>query len=178
MITKVLLLLFCLIKGHLNSFQLLESKHSLDPCPEDVEESVDKGTFRWPVTETGQIATLACPYGTLTTLEGKLKRPAAEISPGLVTDTEFRERQERTKFDQTTLLAAVRSCERFPNDTVGWNMSDLSVCREQRLAIAEERSAILENNSVAAKNLTLIGVEQVADEVVNLVDDALVDLKV
>jgi hypothetical protein len=52
------------------------------------------------------------------------------------------------------------------------------VCREQRLAIAEERSTILENNSVAAKNLTLIGVEQVADEVVDLVDDALMDLKV
>jgi hypothetical protein len=144
-----------------------------------VEESVEKGTFHWPVTETGQIATLACPYGTLTTLlEGKLKRPAAEIPTGLVTDTEFRERQERTKFDQTTVLTAVRSCERFPDGTVGWKSSDLSVCREQRLAIAEERSTILENNSVAAKNLTLIGVEQVADEVVDLVDDALMDLKV
>jgi hypothetical protein len=143
-----------------------------------VEESVEKGSFHWPATEPGQTATLNCPYGTLTTPEGMSKRPA-EISTGLVTDTEFRERQERTKFDKTTALAtAVRSCERFQNGTIGWNSSDLSVCREQRLAIAEERSAILENNSVAGKNLTLIGVEQVADEVVNLVDDALMDLKV
>lgn len=141
-----------------------------------MEESIDKGSFNWPVTEIGQTVTLNCPFGSVTTLEAKSKR-RVNIAAGLVTDTEFRERQERLKFNESVTFA-VRSCERFPNGTVSWNPSDLSACREQRLAIAEERSAVLENKSFAGKNLTLIGVEQVADEVANLVEDALMDLNV
>ncbi|KAI9556627.1 hypothetical protein GHT06_016417 [Daphnia sinensis] len=160
----------CLCK---TGFSGLRCDHE-DPCPEEMEESIEKGSFHWPSTEVGQTATLACPFGSVTTLEAKSKRP---FLTGVVTDTEYRERQERMKFDEFATFA-VRSCERLTNGTVSWTLSDLSACREQRLAIAEERSAILENISIDAKNLTQIGVEQVADEVANLVEDALMDLNV
>ena len=63
---------------------------------------------------------------------------------------------------------AFRSCTRFTDGTVGWMQSDLSVCR------AEELKPV----SPPSNNLTSDQVEKVADQVVNLVDGALTDLKV
>ncbi len=66
---------------------------------------------------------------------------------------------------------AWRSCEKLPDGTVSWMKSDLSVCRPQKLADVERIPTV-------GKNSTLVQVDQVADQVANLVDDALTDLKV
>lgn len=132
-----------------------------------------KGSFHWPVTEPGQTVALACPYGSATTLEAKLSTK----SPNYVHVTDTESRQQLYNVDKDGSYLAVRSCERYADGTVSWANSDLSVCREQRLAVAEERSALVENLTVG-RNLTSVEVGQVAEEVVNLVDDALVDPKV
>lgn len=89
-----------------------------------------------------------------------------------VTDSETREQEPHSKTDPL----ASRSCRRLEDGTVTWMKSDLSVCRDRKLALAEQKAVKLENSSTG--NLTLVEVEQVAAELVSLVDDALVDHKV
>lgn len=134
-----------------------------------MEESPDKGSFRWPVTDPGKNVTLSCPYGLVSELAVNRSSTPVDIE---VTDSETREQERKTKVDPL----ALRSCRRLEDGTVTWMKSDLSVCRDRKFAIAEQKAVKLESSSTG--NLTLVQVEQVTTELVSLVDDALVDHKV
>ena len=68
---------------------------------------------------------------------------------------------------------AVRSCELRADGSAYWMAADVSLCREQDLSGAESIAKELEKS--CAKQMTPILLNQVADQVTNLVDFAVVD---
>lgn len=137
-----------------------------------MEESIDKGSFHWPVTDRGKTVTLTCPYGIISELS--VNRTTS--IPIEITDSDVPPVIQSMNNGDDNF--AVRSCQKSVDGTVHWTQSNLNVCRDYKSAVAQEKSVKLETSTTAAKNLTSLQVDQVTSEAIHLVEDAIANPKV
>lgn len=121
---------------------------------------MDKGTFKWPMSGPDINVTLVCPHESVDPVRME------------VTDSDVRERQERVD-----TMYAVRLCRRLEDGTVTWMKSDASACRRHQLVVTEDETPEIVQQP-SPKIAATEEVDKIAEQVHQLVDNALIDSQV